>query len=111
MLKVGDVAPDFKLKTLDGKQVKGGDELDGPALHMEWQDQAQNVTASTILPLGGATRREGLSFQFPELRRWSSFRVVDDPGYPVVLVSFWLGLLALLVRYMPEMLEWFKREV
>jgi hypothetical protein len=44
---------------------------------------------------------------FTGLRRWSSFKVVEDPGYNLVWIALWLGAAALILRYVPDIKEWF----
>jgi cytochrome c biogenesis protein ResB len=95
-------------KAPDGSFVRVNDVLQDPVLQMDWHDGEARPSASAYLRIGESSQIAGLSFEFAGLRRWSSFRVVDDPGYPVILVSLWLGLLALLVRYVPETAKWLK---
>lgn len=93
-----------------GKYVSTGGEKGNPVLHMEWSDEEGHKVAEQDAALGTSVNQDGYSYHFAELRRWASFKVVDDPGYPIVVVALWLGLLSLLVRYMSEMVEWFKKE-
>jgi hypothetical protein len=57
------------------------------------------------LDLGGSLLRadegfefEGLTLLFPEIRYWGEFSIVHDPGAPVLLASYLLGLAGLLLK-------------
>jgi hypothetical protein len=91
-----------------GVPVKRGDEPVNPLLRIEWQDGKGNTVSEDILAMGGSASVEGYKFQFEELRRWAMFRVVNDPGYQIAVFSFWIGLLSLLVRYVPDLVSWFR---
>jgi hypothetical protein len=70
-------------------------------------DEAGKMTSQGNVPLGGRFTMEKYIFSFAELRRWSSFMVVEDPGYLSVCVALWLGLGALILRYVPDLKKWF----
>lgn len=46
-------------------------------------------------------------FSLTGLRQWASFRVVEDPGYDIILIALWLGLIGTILRYIPDIKEWF----
>ena len=71
------------------------------------KDWAGKVTSQGNVRLGSEVTLGEHSFFFAELRRWSGFMVVEDPGYLVVCVALWLGLGALILRYVPDLKRWF----
>jgi hypothetical protein len=86
---------------------KAGDEPDSPLLLIEMEDGSGRVVSHGHLPAGGRLALGEYSFLFAGLRRWVAFQVVQDPG---VMVSLWLGMGALVLRYLPELGRWFKEE-
>lgn len=91
----------------DGQVLKAGDAPDNPMLLMEVEDEAGVVVQRHYLQLGEGVTIGPNRFVFAELRQWASFRVGDDPGYPLVCAALWLGLIALLLRYVPDLRNWF----
>ena len=91
-----------------GKIHNAGDELTKPLLRLERMDESGNVTASKDIESNETAVLGDLSVQFADLRYWASFRIVDDPGYPLVVVAMWLGFAALLARYAQGMISWLK---
>jgi len=99
------VFPSFSID--DGKIRKTGEDPENPLLLIEMTDPIRQVSAQGNAPLGGRIAMEEYIFFFTELRRWSGFMVVEDPGYLVVCVALWLGLGALILRYVPDLKRWF----
>lgn len=87
----------------NGQLRKIGDAPDRPMLLLEIQDESGTTTRTAELELGKRTVLGRYTFAFTDLRRWSSFRVGNDPGYPLVCVALWVGLAALIMRYLPEL--------
>jgi cytochrome c biogenesis protein ResB len=87
--------------------VKKGNQPESPLLIIEIEDDSGKIVETADMPLGGKVTVGGYTFGFGELRRWASFRVSDDPGYPIVCVALWLGLVALVLRYVPDLRKWF----
>ncbi|MHC4554126.1 MAG: cytochrome c biogenesis protein ResB [Planctomycetota bacterium] len=77
-----------------------------PVILINTADAEGNTLTRSPLSLNQTTTADGYEFEFAELRQWASFRVSNDPGYPVVWMALWLGLGALLLRYLPELTEW-----
>ncbi len=100
-----EVFPSFSMD--NGQVTKAGDEPENPLLVIEMGDEAGKMTSQGNVPLGGRVTMEDYIFSFAELRRWSSFMVVEDPGYLPVCVALWLGLGALILRYVPDLKKWF----
>jgi len=99
------VFPSF---SIDGGGVrKTGEDPDNPLLRIEMIDPIRQVSAHDDMTLGGSISLEEYIFFFTELRRWSGFMVVDDPGYLPVCVALWMGLGALILRYVPDLKRWF----
>jgi len=99
------VFPSFSIN--NGKVKKTGEDPENPLLRIEMTDPIRQRSAQGNLPLGGRIVMEEYIFFFTELRRWSAFMVVQDPGYLPVCVALWLGLGALLLRYVPDLKRWF----
>ena len=89
---------------------KAGDEPDSPLLLIEMEDGSGRVVSHGHLPAGGRLALGEYSFLFAGLRRGAAFQVVQDPGYAIVMVSLWLGMGALVLRYLPDLGRWFKEE-
>jgi hypothetical protein len=94
----------------DGKLVITAQEPDNPLLLIEQEDESGRVVSRTELPAGEKAAVADHTFVFADLRRWASFRVVEDPGYLPVCVSLWLGLGSLLLRYIPDLQRLFSTE-
>jgi hypothetical protein len=99
------VFPSFSIA--DGKVKKTGEVPENPLLRIEMVDPLRQKSAKENLPLGGRIVMEEYVFFFTELRRWSGFMVVQDPGYLPVCVALWMGLGALILRYAPDFKRWF----
>ncbi len=95
-------------RAIEGKIEKTGEEPENPILLIEIEDHTGKVVLTKHLPFRASTGVGDHIFEFTGLRRWASFRVVEDPGYPVVWVAIWLGLIALILRYIPDLRGWFK---
>lgn len=91
----------------DGELVKVGEVPDKPLLLLEMEDESGQVVESRQVEVGSRVRLGKYVFTFAELRRWASFRVGDDPGYPLFCAGLWLGLASLLLRYFPDLRCWF----
>ena len=91
----------------DGKLVTTDQQPDNALLIIERQDESGRVVSQTELPSGQNVTVGDYTLAFADLRRWASFRVVEDPGYLPVCVSLWLGLGALLLRYLPDLRNMF----
>lgn len=99
----------FPSYSFDNKTaIKTGDVPDKPLLLVEIQDSAGKVIEQSYLPAGKSAVMGGKQFQFRGLRRWSTFRVTQDPGYAVAWIALWLGTIALLLRYLPDLQTWFQ---
>lgn len=100
------VYPDHVLE--GGRARKTGDADENPLLLIEVQDKAGRTMVRGHVPLGGEVELGEYRFAFPALRQWSSLMLVEDPGYLVVAVSLWLGLGAMVLRYVPVLEKWFR---
>jgi hypothetical protein len=99
------VLPSFS--RIDGKAVKTGESPENPLLIIERENESGNIIDKQEIALGEAAEIGEHSMSFIGLRRWSSFRVVGDPGYDLVWLSLWIGVLAVLLRYLPDIRIWF----
>jgi hypothetical protein len=98
------VYPDYAMKA--GDAVKTSEEPNNPLIRIQVEDDVGKIISKEYLTLGRETSIGEYVFEFTDLRRWASFKVVDDPGYFTVCISFWIGLAALLLRYIPEFKKW-----
>jgi hypothetical protein len=92
--------PDYEMK--DGKPIKISEKADKPMIIAQTWDPNDNIIEEKYMELGGKVILGDYNYQFIGHRQWASFKVVDDPGYPLVCFSLWLGLIALIMRYLQE---------
>ena len=92
----------------NGVAIKTSETVENPALtvHLESSDGIQ--TPKQLIEPGKRVEVDDLNIHFGELRYWASFLVVQDPGYPIVCISFWMAIIALVLRYTPDILDWIK---
>jgi hypothetical protein len=79
-----------------------------PALGLYLESPEGKLTDDQVILQGQTATVEDLEIRFGELRRWTSFLVVQDPGYGVVCASFWMAIAALGLRYLPDIKDWIK---
>ncbi|MHB0980202.1 MAG: cytochrome c biogenesis protein ResB [Thermoleophilia bacterium] len=70
-----------------------------PALRVTALAEDGSSVAEEVVPLGGEAGVLGYNVVFRDLRYWSAFRVVRDPGRWVVNAGFVVCLIGLLLRY------------
>jgi len=92
---------------VDGQVKKIGEEPENPILLVETEDETGKKVSRGEIPLGGSLVLGNYLLGFAELRRWTSFRVMDDPGYPVVWIALWVGIAGFIMRYIPDLRKWF----
>jgi len=93
---------------LQGDEIKKtGENPDNPLILVEMEDAKGNVAARGHAPLKEKVTVGDYEFEFAELRQWASFGVSSDPGYPIIWISLWLGMAALILRYAPDLRKWF----
>jgi hypothetical protein len=92
----------------NGIAVKTSEVVENPALTVHLESSGGAQTPKQVVEPGKRAFLDDLSIQFGELRYWASFLVVQDPGYPIVCISFWMAITALFLRYTPDILEWIK---
>ena len=71
------------------------------------EDENGNVVAKNHAALKEKVAVGEYEFEFAELRQWAAFQVSNDPGYPTVCIALWLGMAALVLRYIPDLRTWF----
>lgn len=98
------VYPDHVMK--DGEALKTSEEPLNPLIRIEAEGKDGKIVSKEYLTPGQEVSIGDYIFKFADLRRWASYQVVDDPGYVTVCISLWLGLGALLLRYVPDMRKW-----
>lgn len=79
-----------------------------PLLRVDLENNEGKPVTRGHIKLGESLRVEDYIIRFSGLRQWSAFRVVEDPGYPLVCFALWLGVGALIIRYLPDLAGWFK---
>ncbi len=94
-----------------GQVKKSGEEPKNPLLLIEMEENPGQVVHREYIPMKGSVVLGDYTLTFAGLRRWSSFKVVDDPGYPIVMLALWLGIGAILLRYIPDLRPWFSRSI
>jgi hypothetical protein len=98
------VYPDHEMK--DGQPVKSSEEPGDPLIRIEIKGDNDKIISTEYLALGENVAIGEHILKFNDLRRWVEFQVVEDPGYLTVCLSLWLGLAALLLRYIPDLQKW-----
>ena len=98
------VYPDHMKK--NGKAVKLSDEPNNPLVRIEVENKEGDIISEDYLTHGEEVSIGDNIFKFSDLRRWISFQVIEDPGYLTVCISLWMGLAALLLRYVPDLKKW-----
>jgi hypothetical protein len=98
--------PSYRME--NGSAIKTSEEPGEPLVLVEEENESEEIVSKKYLHLKGEIALGQYSLGFTDLRHWSSFRVVEDPGYFVVCVSLWLGTGALLLRYIPDILRWLR---
>lgn len=91
----------------EGLLKKTGDLPENPLLLIEIQSEPGEAISNGDVALGEKIDLGDYTFGFAELRRWSSFKVVEDKGYTLVWIALWMGIAALLLRYWPDLRLWF----
>lgn len=92
----------------EGGLREAGEETANPLLVLESQDGAGKTTERKRVALKGEAALGRFTFRFEDLRSWASFKVVDDPGYPVVCLAFCLAIVGLIARYSGDLRSWRK---
>lgn len=92
---------------VNGQVKKTGEEPENPILLVEMEDESGGSVSKGEISPGGWLNLEDYSLGFVELRRWTSFRVTDDPGYLVVCIALWAGVIGFILRYIPDLKKWF----
>lgn len=101
--------PSFRWE--NGEPQKTGEDPNNPILRVEMKDDSGKLISYDYVPFKDKVDIGDYSFSFSDLRRWSAFKVVQDSGYPVVWISFWVGMVSLLLRYVPFFRRWFVKDV
>ncbi len=97
--------PSFKEE--NDQFLKNSDIPDKPMLLLEMENEAGLIVESTHIEIGQQAELGGYRFTFEDLRQWSKFRVRKDPGYLLVCIALWLALAAMILRYLPDLRNWF----
>jgi cytochrome c biogenesis protein ResB len=92
----------------DGQVVKSSEALVNPVLQVFHEVMNGTKSPTQTIEPGGSARVGDMNIRFGELRQWAAFQVVHDPGYGIVCVSFWMAILALGLRYAPDISDWIK---
>jgi cytochrome c biogenesis protein ResB len=90
----------------NGVAIKTAEKVVNPALSVHLVSPDGTETPKQVVEPGKRAVLDELSIGFGELRHWASFLVVQDPGYPIVCMSFWMAISALFLRYAPDIMEW-----
>ena len=87
---------------------KTGEEPENPVILVETETEPGQPVLNGNVTMGNSMSLDKYEIGFIGLRRWSSFRVVEDPAYTLVWIALWLGVAALILRYIPDIKGWFK---
>ncbi len=97
--------PDYR-KT-DTRIEKIGEKPKKPLLEVKIEDDNGTIAEQGYIPLNGRVHLNDFIFGFSDLRRWASFRVMEDPAYPLIWIALWLGVGGILLRYFPDLRKLF----
>jgi hypothetical protein len=92
----------------DGEAVKTSEDLSNPVLLVFQEVMNGTKSATEAIAPGESAAIGEWNIHFGELRQWAAFQVVHDPGYGIVCASFWLAIIALGLRYTPDIMDWIK---
>lgn len=93
------VLPDLIFEA--GRARSASVEPRNPALRVTALAEDGSPEAEEVVPLGKEAGVLGYNVVFRDLKYWSAFRVVRDPGRWVVNAGFAVCLIGLLLRYIP----------
>lgn len=94
-----EITPDAAIE--NGRLISRSLNLSHPILSTNVSRGKLTLAAADVEP-GEPVEFEGLSLVFPEIRYWGDFSIVRDPGIPVLLTAFLVGLAGLAVRFWPR---------
>jgi len=97
--------PDHKRE--GNKITKTGELPKSPLLLFEEKNENGEVLSKGIIPFKGSAKIGKYLFEFHELRYWASFRVMEDPGYLIFVISILLALFSLILRYSEDLKKLF----
>ncbi len=87
--------PDAALR--NGRIISRSQDLVNPLLRVS-VNRGSSRSEDQWIPAGSAAQVGQFTLSFPEVRRWSQFDVVDDPGKNVMLLGVILGSIGLALR-------------
>ncbi len=90
----------------DGKVVKTSDTQENPVILVSQEYPNGAHSPVQAIEPGQSVLIGDLRVHFDGLRQWAGFLVVDDPGYRIVCLSLGLAIIALGLRYIPDVLDW-----
>ncbi|MCK5220549.1 MAG: cytochrome c biogenesis protein ResB, partial [Candidatus Aminicenantes bacterium] len=100
--------PDHEEK--DGKIIKTGENIVNPVLLVEEKDHEGNIISRQTLSLKSSITIGEHNFSFVGVRRWASFRLLEDPGYKYFYFAVWLSIFSLLLRYSEDLYHLFRKD-
>lgn len=69
-------------------------------------DRKDKPVGTVEIHQGQSERFDQFIVSFDDTRRWSSFRIMEDPGYRVVLWGLWISLAGFVLRYLQDIVDW-----
>ena len=90
-----------------GHYKKTGEEPDNPLLLIEKETEKGKPEFQGGIAMGEIITIGDYSIEFSDLRSWSAFRVGEDRGLIILQIALWIGLISLILRYIPDLLKWF----
>jgi len=91
----GRLYPDMVIN--DGKVRSKSALPNNPVIDIKIKEKEKEIFRG-IVKLGQDIKLTNFSLSFNDLRYWSSFRVVKDPGIPVIYAGFGTGVFGLFLR-------------
>ncbi|MDH5718006.1 MAG: cytochrome c biogenesis protein ResB [Spirochaetia bacterium] len=100
------IYPDYKEK--DGNIIKTGENPVNPIILVETQNEEGDFIKIGHVRLKEKIKIANYNFYFADLKWWSKYIIMDDPGYPIVAIALWIGVIGLVIRYYPDIARWAK---
>lgn len=69
------------------------------------EPRAQKPLAMGTVPVGKLFSAGEYSLSVREIRYWVTMRVTYEPGQPIVLASFWVGLSGMIITFFGRMMK------
>jgi len=102
------VYPDYKEE--NGNIIKVAEDPLNPIMLVQIENENGGIQKIGYVRLGEKIKIENYDLYFVDLKRWAQYIVMEDPGYIIVAISLWIGIVGLILRYFKELARWFNKQ-